>query len=140
MDWRLGCMLILKNNKLILLISIQKLFFGDDDAIYDVINEEPFWKWRHNYRHDFSRDPFAELSVFYTHSTIFIFRQIDRANIAVCGPTSLSVQKGRNYKKKKGIKITCGYAHLHIMSFITTKFYEILSSGFRGVALTNCVE
>ena len=24
------------------------------------------------------------------------------------------------------------------MSFITTKFYEILLSGFRGVALTNC--
>ena len=30
-----------------------------------------------------------------------------------------------------------GYAHLHIMSFITTKFLEILLSGFREVALTN---
>ena len=37
---------------------------------------------------------------------------------------------------KNGIKISCGYAHLHIMSFITTKFQEILLSGFRGVALT----
>ena len=27
---------------------------------------------------------------------------------------------------------------LHIMYFITTKFHEILFSGFRGVALTNC--
>ena len=32
----------------------------------------------------------------------------------------------------------CGYAHLHIESFITTKFHEILLSRFRGVALTNC--
>ena len=45
-------------------------------------------------------------------------------------------QKWRNSEKKKGIKISCGYAHLHIMSFITTKFQEILLSGFRGVALT----
>ena len=36
------------------------------------------------------------------------------------------------------IRITCGFAHLHIKSFITTKFYKILLSGFRGVALTNC--
>ena len=42
--------------------------------------------------------------------------------------------------EKNGNKISCGYAHLHIMSFITTKFHEILLSGFRGVALTNCVE
>ena len=34
--------------------------------------------------------------------------------------------------------MSCGYAHLCIMSFITTKFQEILLSGFRGVALTNC--
>ena len=31
-----------------------------------------------------------------------------------------------------------GYAYLHFMTFITTKFQEILLSGFRGVALTNC--
>ena len=46
------------------------------------------------------------------------------------------VQKGCNTEKKKWIKISCVYAHLHIMSFITTKFHEILLSGFRGVALT----
>ena len=33
-------------------------------------------------------------------------------------------------------KDSCGYAHLHIMFFITTKFHEILLSGFGGVALT----
>ena len=49
-----------KNNILILLISTQKLYFGDDDAIYDVIIQEPVWKWRHNYRHRISRDPFAK--------------------------------------------------------------------------------
>ena len=38
------------------------------------------------------------------------------------------------------IKISCGYAHLHIMSLITTKFHELLLSGFRGVVLTNCFE
>ena len=47
-------------------------------------------------------------------------------------------KKGVTPKKKNGIKISCGYAHLHIMSFINTKFQEILLSGFRGVALTNC--
>ena len=36
------------------------------------------------------------------------------------------------------LKIFCGHADLHIMSFINTKFQEILLSGFRGVALTNC--
>ena len=39
-------------------------------------------------------------------------------------------------REKSGIKMSCGYAHLHIMSFITTNFHEILLSGFRGVALT----
>ena len=38
--------------------------------------------------------------------------------------------------RKNGIKISCGYAHLHIMSFITTQFHQILFSGFRWVALT----
>ena len=30
-----------KNNVLILLISSQKLYFGDNDAIYEVIIQEP---------------------------------------------------------------------------------------------------
>ena len=47
-------MWIMKNNVLILLISIQKLYFCDDEAIYDVIIQEPVWKWRHNYRHEIS--------------------------------------------------------------------------------------
>ena len=46
------------------------------------------------------------------------------------------VQKGHNSEKKNGIKISCGYAHLHNMFFKTTKFYDILLCGFRGVALT----
>ena len=49
-----------KNNVLILLILTQKLYFGDDDAIYDVIIQETVRKWRHNYRHDICRDPFAK--------------------------------------------------------------------------------
>ena len=61
-------------------------------------------------------------------SSIFHFRQFSK------------FKKGVTPRKKNGIKISCGYAHLHIMSFITTKFHEILFSGFRGVALTNCVE
>ena len=52
----------------------------------------------------------------------------------------LKFKKGCNSEKKSGIKIPCGYAHLHIMSFITTKFQEILLRGFRGVVLTNCFE
>ena len=46
-----------------MIISKQKLFFGDNDAIFDVI-EEPVGKWHHNYRHEISRDPFVKLSVF----------------------------------------------------------------------------
>ena len=49
-------------------------------------------------------------------------------------------KKGVTSKEKNGIKISCGYAYLYIMSFITTKFHEILLSGYGGVALTNCVE
>ena len=41
-------------------------------------------------------------------------------------------------RTRNRIKMSHGYAHLHIMSFITTKFQEILLSGFRGVALTHC--
>ena len=36
------------------------MYFGDKDAIYDIIIQEPVWKWRHNN----SRDPFAELLLF----------------------------------------------------------------------------
>ena len=53
------------------------------------------------------------------------------------------VQKGYKLLLKKTnnwIQISCGYALLHIMYFITTKFHEILLSVFRGVALTNCFE
>ena len=57
-------------------------------------------------------------------SSIFHFGQISK------------FKKGVTPRKKNGIKISCGYAHLHIMSFISTKFHEILLSGFRGVALT----
>ena len=49
-----------KNNLLNLLFSSQMLYFGDDDAIYDVIIQEPICKWRHNYIHEISRNPFAE--------------------------------------------------------------------------------
>ena len=42
------------------------------------------------------------------------------------------------WKLKKWIKISCGYTHLHMMSFIITTFLEILLSGFRGSVLTNC--
>ena len=49
-----------KNNILTLLVSTQKLYFGDDDAFYDVIIQEMVWKWRDNYRHGISKDQFAE--------------------------------------------------------------------------------
>ena len=61
-------------------------------------------------------------------SSIFHFGQISK------------FKKGLIPRKKIESKISCGYAYLHIMSFITTKFHKILLSGFRGVALTNCVE
>ena len=56
----------------------------------------------------------------------------------LCWPSVLSIifhfgQKG----KKKWIQISCRSAYLHGMSFKTTKFNEILLSGFWGYALTN---
>ena len=57
-------------------------------------------------------------------SSIFHFGQISK------------FRKGVTQRKKNWIKIFCGYAHLHIMTFLTTKFHEILLSGFRGVLLT----
>ena len=49
------------------------------------------------------------------------------------------VQKGyKSLLKKNQISISCKNAYLHIMSFITTKFHEILLRGFSGVALTKC--
>ena len=40
--------------------------------------------------------------------------------------------------RKNWIKNSDKYAHLPIISFINTKFYEILFWGLREVALTNC--
>ena len=51
---------MIKSNILILLISTQKLHFGDDDAIYDILMQ----KRHHNYRHEINRDPIVELSDF----------------------------------------------------------------------------
>ena len=58
-------------------------------------------------------------------SSIFHFGQISK------------FKKGVSLRKKIESKFR-GYAHLHSMSFTTTKFQEILLRGFRGVALTNC--
>ena len=43
-----------------------------------------------------------------------------------------------NCSSKRSTSISCKNPHLHIMSFITTKFHVILLSGFSGVVLTNC--
>ena len=45
-----------------------------------------------------------------------------------------------NCSLKRSNQISYKNAYLHIKSFITTNFQEILLSGFRGVALTNCFE
>ena len=51
------------------------------------------------------------------------------------------VQKGYKLLLKKDQIITsCKNAYLQIMSFITTRFHEILLNGFSGVVLTNCFE
>ena len=57
---------------------------------------------------------------------IFHFRQISK------------LKKGVTLSVRNGIKISCGYTHLHGMFFTTTKFREILLSGFGGVGPTNC--
>ena len=81
-----------KNNVLVLLISSQKLYFGDNVAIYDVIIQKLVWKWRNNYKHEISKNPFAKTVLFQTYSTIFIFMQIVRANFAVRGHSSLWIK------------------------------------------------
>ena len=59
--WMLGDMWKNSPPPQILLISTQQLYCGDDDAIYNVIIQEPIWKWRHIYGHETSRYPFAKL-------------------------------------------------------------------------------
>ena len=80
---------IWEKTMLILLISAQKSYFCHNDAIFDVIVQEPVRKWRNNHRLEINRYSFAELPLFQTNSTICIFRQTDRANFAVRGPSSL---------------------------------------------------
>ena len=82
---KVGAYMNQKKNKIIFFTYFNT---KDDDVIYDVIIEEPVWKWCQNYRHEFSNDQFAELPVFKAYLTIFIFKQIDRANFAVRGPSS----------------------------------------------------
>ena len=81
---KVGAYMNHKKNKIIFFTYFNT---KDDDVIYDVIIKEPAWKLCQNYRHEFSNDQFAELPVFKSYSTIFIFKQIDRANFAVRGPS-----------------------------------------------------
>ena len=53
----------MKNIMVILLISTKKLYFTDDDTIYDVIMQVPIKKLRRNYGNEISNDPFAEFSL-----------------------------------------------------------------------------
>ena len=75
--------------------------------------------------HEILFSGFRGVALTKTGSSIFNFNQI------------FKFKKGVIPRKKNWIKISCGFAYLHIMSFITTKFQEILLSGFRGVAQTN---
>ena len=75
------------------------------------------------------------LQSFTTFSWV-VSEELHWQTVSVVSFIFVKFQKGRNSKKKNWNIISCGYAHLHIMSFITTKFHEILLSGFRGVALT----
>ena len=91
LDRWLGRMWIMEKILLISIISSQKLYFGDVDAIYDFIIQEPFWKWRHYYRHEISRDHYSSRHI----QQFFIFKQIDRSNFVVRGPSSL----GANWRR-----------------------------------------
>ena len=51
---------------------------------------------------------------------------------------SLSSKEALLPDKKKESEFPAKHAHLHSIIFVTTMFHEILLSGFRGVALTNC--
>ena len=53
-------------------------------------------------------------------SSIFHFCQISKFKKSVI------------QRKKNGIKISCGYAHIHIMSFITTKFQRSCTNKKNG--------
>ena len=93
-----GAYVIYEKNVLILLISSQKLYFGDDDAIYDTRFQEPVWKWRHYYRkrnalHFWGRNALyalASFSIFpifgYPHMTNrpFVYPRYGKMRIEVC--------------------------------------------------------
>ena len=71
-----------------------------------------------------------------TYPTLFCWA----GSVELCWPTVSVVSFiFVKFREKNWIKMSCGYAYLHIMFFTTTKFQEILLRGFRGVALTNCV-
>ena len=91
---------IWENSMIILLISTQKSYFCNDNAIYEFImkNRLENRKWRHNQRHKTGRDSFAELSLFKTYPISFIFRQIDRAIFDVRGLSFLMNCLNQNMK------------------------------------------
>ena len=64
-------MWIMKNNLQIFLISTQKLYFVDNDAIFDIIRD--------------MKSAGIHLLNYQTYSTIWIFRQIDSAYSAIRG-------------------------------------------------------
>ena len=52
-----------KNNILLLLILMQNLHVGNDNAIYDVIMREQVWKWHRNNRHKIRREQLTDIGL-----------------------------------------------------------------------------
>ena len=108
------------------------MYFGDDDVIYDIIIQEPVWKWSHNYRHEISRDPFAESVLFQTHSlqtqSFSFLEQLTGPNLpfmvlALC-TCRLLIRSGRSYNQVTPDRTpwcaTIAYFHLQIACLIYT--------------------
>ena len=103
---------------LILLISTQKSYFCDNDAIYDVIMQEPV------------------ITVITTDIKSAVIHLLNNHSLRPSQSFSFLDKSTGPYLPFVVLALSCGYAHPHIMSFIITKFPKILLSGLRGVALT----
>ena len=80
--------------------------------------------------HEFLLSGFRGVAQTNCFSSIFHFGQISK----------LKKDVHVTPRKKNSIKMSCEYAHLNIMYFITTKFHEILLSSLRGVTLTRLTD
>ena len=95
------------------------MYFGDDDAIYVVIIQQPVWKWHHNYKTWIQQGSIRWITTLLDISNHFHFRQINRAYFSVSVHIAPSIEEFVIYGFKYTHVHLCWCSHLFLYSLNT---------------------